>query len=175
MRALRLAVVLAAGVLSFAAAAAAQDVASRTITGRAGAVQADQVVINEQRISLWGIDAPDPDQDRECSAGRTLFGCFTNAKRKLEELVDLGPVTCTDTGEKNSLNVPYMVCKIGGIDIGEDIVRQGWAVAFTPQTDKYKAVEAEARAAKRGLWQDGIRFTVPWNWREINGRPVYGP
>ena len=148
---------------------------SKTVSGRARAIQADQIAIGEQRISLWGIDAPDPDQDRECVAGRTFFGCFTNAKRKLEELVDLGTVTCTDTGEKNYLNFPYMVCKIAGIDIGADIVRQGWALAFTPQTDAYKEIEAEAKAAKRGLWQDAVKFTIPWNWREINGRPVFGP
>ena len=175
MRALVWAVALTAGVLSFVDGASAQDAAPRTVTGRAAAVQADQVAIGEQRISLWGVDAPDPDQDRECSAGRTAFGCFTNAKRKLEELIDLGPITCTDTGEKNSLNVPYMVCKIGGIDIGEDIVRQGWALAFTPQTDAYKEIEAEAKAAKRGLWQDAVKFTIPWNWREINGKPIFGP
>ena len=176
MRALQVAVALAASVLMFCELAAAQQApVPQTITGRARAVQADQIAIDEQRISLYGIDAPDPDQDRECLAGRTFFGCYTSAKRKLEEFVDLGPVTCTDSGEKNFLNFPYMTCKIGGIDIGEDIVRQGWAVAFLPQTDKYKAVEAEAKAAKRGLWQDTLRFTIPWNWREINGRPVFGP
>ena len=176
MRGFGVTAVVAAVAMAYAGGALAQAVTgATTVTGRARALQADQVIIDNQRISLFGIDAPDPDQDRECTAGRTYFGCFTNAKRKLEELIDLGPIACTDTGEKNFINFPYMTCKIGGIDIGEDIVRQGWALAFTPQSDKYKAAEAEAKAAKRGLWQDGVRFTVPWNWREINGRPIFGP
>ena len=50
-----------------------------------------------------------------------------------------------------------------------------WALAFLPQSDKYKDLEAEAKAAKRGLWQDGIRFTVPWQWREMDGKDVFGP
>ena len=44
-----------------------------------------------------------------------------------------------------------------------------------PISDKYKDLEAEAKAAKRGLWQDGIRFTVPWQWREMDGKDVFGP
>lgn len=160
---------LAAALLS-AAPAAAQDV-----TGRARAIQADQIAVGNQRISLYGVDAPDPDQDRECTAGRALYGCYTNAKRALEILIDLGPAVCVDTGEKNYINFAYMTCKVGGIDIGEDLVRQGWALAFRKQSDKYAAAEAEAKAGKKGLWQDTIRFTIPWEWREIYGRPVFGP
>jgi endonuclease YncB( thermonuclease family) len=145
------------------------------ITGRARALQADQIVIGTQRISLFGIDAPDPDQDRECFAGRTFYGCATNAKRALEILVDLGPVTCTDTGLRNYVNFPYMTCKLGELDIAEDLVRDGWAFAFRRQSDKYVEAEAQAKAARKGMWQDGIRYTLPWEWREMNGRPVLGP
>ena len=50
MRALVWAVALTAGVLSFVDGASAQDAAPRTVTGRAAAVQADQVAIGEQQI-----------------------------------------------------------------------------------------------------------------------------
>ncbi len=151
-------------------AASAQD-----ISGRAGAVQADQISIGGRRISLFGIDAPDLDQDRECSANRVRYGCGANAKRALETLVDLGPVSCVDSGEKNFIGIAYMTCTMAGQDLGAELVRQGWALAFLPQSDKYKDLEAEAKAAKRGLWQDGISFTIPWVWREMDGKPVLGP
>ncbi len=106
------------------AAAFAQVPLMEPISGRARALQADQIVIGTQRISLFGIDAPDPDQDRECMAGRAYYGCFTNAKRALEILVDLGPVTCTDTGVRNYVNFPYMVCKRGDLDL-ENFTRTG--------------------------------------------------
>ena len=151
-------------------AAAAQD-----ISGRAGAVQADQISIGGRRISLFGIDGPDLDQDRECTAKGVRYGCGSNAKRALETLVDLGRVACVDSGKKNFIGIAYMTCTMNGQDLGAELVRQGWALAFLPQSDKYKDLEAEAKAAKRGLWQDGIRFTVPWQWREMDGKDVFGP
>ena len=146
-----------------------------TINGRATARQGDQIVVGNQPISLYGIDAPDPDQDRQCSVGRQFYGCFSNAKRALEILVDLGPVACTDSGERNWLGVPYMTCKIRDTDIGEELVKQGWAFAFLPQSNKYAAAEAQAKASKKGLWQDGIQFIKPYEWREMNDRPIFAP
>ena len=162
--------VVAGCLLLSAGAVAAQDV-----TGRAGAVQADQIQVAGRRISLFGVDAPDLDQDRECLANRVRYGCGSNAKRALEILVDLGPVSCVDAGQKNFIGIAYMTCTVNGQDLGAELVRQGWAVAFLPQSDKYKDLEAEAKAARRGLWQDGITFTVPWVWREMDGKPILGP
>jgi endonuclease YncB( thermonuclease family) len=164
------AVLIAAAFVVASGVAIAQDIA-----GRASAVQADQISFGVRRISLFGVDAPDLDQDRECLAKGVRYGCGTNAKRALEILVDLGPAACIDSGQKNFIGIPYMTCTVNGQDIGAELVRQGWAVAFLPQSDKYKNLEAEAKAAKRGLWQDGIVFTLPWVWRERDGKPILGP
>jgi endonuclease YncB( thermonuclease family) len=161
-----------------AAASLAADGASAqpaTVSGRATAVQGDQIAINNRLISLYGIDAPDGDQDRQCRAGNVFYGCYSNAKRALQILVDLGPATCVDTGERNWLDVPYMICTIRGEDIGLELVRQGWAVAFLPQSNQYVAAETTARAEKKGLWQTGITFMKPYEWRERNDRPIFAP
>jgi len=46
----------------------------------------------------------------------------------------------------------------GAIDIGEDLVRKGYALVYTrygfARMDAYLAVEAEAREAKAGFWSD---------------------
>lgn len=149
--------------------------AQETITGRAKSVMADMISIDTKRIPLYGIDAPDPDQDRECILGRAYFGCASNARRALDILLDEGPVTCTDSGQKNYIGLPYMVCVVNGKDIGQELVRTGNALAFKPQTDKYLDIEKAARAAKVGIWQDGIRFSIPWEWRQYDGKPLYGP
>ncbi|MDA0654471.1 MAG: thermonuclease family protein [Proteobacteria bacterium] len=160
----------AAGLL-LPAAAQAQDV-----TGIAAVLQADQIVIDRLRVNIYGIDAPDPDMDRQCTLGRQFFGCYSNAKRQMEILVDEGPVTCSPTGEVNYIGFPYMTCRTAsGEDIGDAMVRAGVALAFLPQSDMYAEVEAEAREAKRGIWQDGIRFALPWEWRVMNSRPTFGP
>lgn len=159
-----------------AGVAHSQDV----VTGVAGVLQADQIVIEVDgrlmRINIYGIDAPDPDMDRQCRVGRKPFGCFSNAKRQMEILVDEGPVTCVPTGEFNYVAFPYMVCKTAsGEDMGEAMVRAGHALAFIPQSDMYVEVEEQARAAGLGLWQEGLEFPLPWEWRVMNGRPIFGP
>lgn len=154
--------------------------AQEEVTGTALVLQADQLYVMDgeknHRIPIFGIDAPDPDQDRECRVGRQFFGCYSNAKRQLEIIVDEGPVTCTPTGHWNYVAFPYMICKsASGEDIGDLMVRSGNALAFLPQSDMYVEAEEEARAAERGIWQPQIQFTIPWEWRQINARPTFGP
>lgn len=46
------------------------------------------------------------------------------------------------------------------------MVRNGWALSFVRYSHVYDADEAEARAAKAGLW--GGAFIAPWDWRNRN-------
>ena len=179
MRILFLALVAWALLATGAAAQETTDAAYASpekITGVAEVVQADQIVINGELISIFGIDAPDPGQDEECRVGRKLFGCYSNARRMMEILIDEGPFTCTPEGTANYVDVPYMSCTSGsGADIGFEMVSSGVALAFRPQSDRYVGVEEDARANRRGLWQPGILFTIPWEWRTVRSLPIYGP
>ncbi|MSP21314.1 MAG: thermonuclease family protein [Alphaproteobacteria bacterium] len=162
-------------ILAFAVALASGSAVAADAAGPARAITSDQIAIGTARINLFGIDAPDPDQDNECTAGRAFYGCASNAKRALEILVSLGPVECTDSGVKNFIGIAYMTCTIRGADVGADLVRQGWALAFRLQSDKYVPLEEEAKAKGIGLWQPSIQFTKPWEWRQMDGKPVLGP
>jgi len=50
-----------------------------------------------------------------------------------------------------------------GSDVNAWMVRQGWALA-SGFVKVYESEQAEAEAAKRGLW-DGS-FVPPWRWRQ---------
>ena len=152
----------------------AAAVQSQELAGMATAVNADHLEINGVTFALFGIDAPEPDQAGACFAGRRFYGCYDNALRQLETLLSFGPVTCTPAEEPGLLGVPYMICTAFGEDIGEEMVLSGFAFAFRQQTDRYVEAEESARAAGVGLWQPGIRFDPPWDWRVLMGRPV-GP
>ena len=156
-------------VVFLGAPALAQD-----IVGDAVALHGDAIIIGTTRVPLYRIDAPDADQDRNCTLERWLFGCYTNAKRALEILVDQGPATCTPSGKTNYIGFPYSVCMVAGVDIGRELVRQGWALAFLPLSDVYAEDEAEARAAGVGLWQEGVRFAIPWEYRAQFERALFG-
>ena len=60
------------------------------------------------------------------------------------------------------------VCRAGTVDIGEQMVAEGWAVAFVRYSAAYVGQEAEARQARRGLWAG--RFRMPREWRASHRR-----
>jgi len=156
-------------VLGLGLPAAAQDLA-----GMATAVNADHIMMGETTFALYGIDAPEPDQANACFSGRRYYGCYDNAKRQLETLLSFGPIECNYTGTPSLLGIPYMTCGAFGEDIAEEMVLSGFAFAFRKQSDKYVEAEETAQAAQVGLWQPGIRFDKPWDWRVMMGRPI-GP
>ena len=55
-------------------------------------------------------------------------------------------------------------------DLGEALVREGLAVNFGvgDAPGPYAAAEAEAQAARRGLWRG--TFDKPYDWRQANPR-----
>jgi endonuclease YncB( thermonuclease family) len=153
----------------FTGVAAAQDQA-----GTATPINADHLSIQGIQIALYGIDAPEPDQAENCFAGRRSFGCYDNALRQLQILTSMGPLECMDVGKTDVLGAPYMICTVGGEDVGEAMVLAGVAFAFRQQTDKYVEAEEAAKAGRMGLWQPGLRYDMPWDWRVMMGRPI-GP
>ncbi len=71
---------------------------------------------------------------------------------------------CVEKG-RDRYRCVLAVCYVGRLDIGGELVRRGWALAYVRYGRTYISQEAEARAAKRGLW--GSRFTPPWTWRKL--------
>ena len=55
-------------------------------------------------------------------------------------------------------------CSVDGADIGEWMVRQGWALAYRHFSKKYVPAEEEAQRERRGIWRG--RFMKPWEWRK---------
>ena len=157
------------GAAGLVAVATAQD-----LTGVATPIDADHVLIGDTTIALYGIDAPEPDQAGACFAGRRIYGCYENALRQMQFLTSLGPLHCIGTGAADLFGIPYMICTAAGEDVGEAMVLAGFAFAFRQQTDLYVEAEETAKAAQVGLWQPGIRYDMPWDWRVMMGRPV-GP
>jgi endonuclease YncB( thermonuclease family) len=168
---MRTLIIVALALVGFSTAAVAQD----PVVGVAEPLQADQIKIDGARISLFGIDAPDPDMDRFCRANGALFGCYANAVRGLVILIDEGPFECTPTGEFNYIGFPYMICTVNGKDVAESLIRSGLAYAFLPQSDVYLEAQKAAQAEGIGIWQPGISVRLPWEHRDEFNRPLFGP
>lgn len=126
----------------------------------------DSFSIGKQRFRLHGIDAPELHQDCRDPSGKP-WPCGERARTELRKLLGRGPVQCTPrTTDRFGRSVA--VCAAGGRDIGEAMVRAGWAAAYPDHSSPYAAVEAQARTARRGLWAGS--FENPRAWRDNHPR-----
>lgn len=119
-------------------------------------------------IRLIGIDAVEYRQS--CTRAGTQWPCGRKARQALERLVGRGSLHCA-LSAKDRYGRTLAACRTGvlpdGVDLGAEMVRQGWAVASG--TD-YLAEEADAETARRGIWQGS--FTTPADWRAAHDRPA---
>ena len=134
-----------------------------TISGKPSVIDADILKFGQQRVILWGIDAPEPRQT--CQANGTMWGCYDAAKRQLELLAGRGDVTCKLRGEPDPFGRRYGVCESGGQDLNAEMVKAGLALAYDDQATDYDAQMADAITAQVGLWQPGVVFEEPWVFR----------
>lgn len=133
------------------------------VAGPARVIDGDTLAIGSQRVRLEGIDAPESAQrcNRAWLPGR--WRCGIAAARVLRRLVKGRDVVCKPVGTdlyKRMLGI----CYVDGKDINAEMVRLGYAWAFTKYSKTYVAEEATARNAKRGIW---LAKTEPaWDYRK---------
>jgi endonuclease YncB( thermonuclease family) len=134
-------------------------VSAETLIGRVVSVQDGDtltVLVAGQRVKarLAGIDAPERDQpfgekSRE-SLSRMAFNRTVSVA--VQKIDDYGRTIGTVT--------------VAGSNVEAEQVRRGlaWVYRQYSHDAQLLALEAEARAARRGLWADA-NPTPPWDWR----------
>lgn len=145
--------------------ALAEDPAT-IVTGEARVIDADILIVDKQRVILWGLDAPERPQT--CNLDGKTWGCYDVAKRNLEALAGRGAIQCVLTGEPDPFGRRYGVCTYGSEDLNAEMVLKGMALAFSEQTADYEPQQLEAITNGVGLWQPGVVFQEPWVWRHAN-------
>ena len=121
---------------------------------------------NGVEYRIFGIDAPELHQTcNEANGKAWLRG--RAAKAKLTTILNRGNVNCEERG-KNRFGRIVAVCRADGVpDIGEALVRDGYAIDLGGSAGgPYSDAQAEAEAAKRGIWRG--TFERPSNWRAAN-------
>jgi micrococcal nuclease len=113
------------------------------------------------KLRLHGVDSPEDHQ---------AFG--TKARQFTGDLV-FGKVVSVEVHERDRYGrVVADVYTEDGKHLNAELIRAGmawWYRRYAPKDTKLAALEAEARAAKRGLWADANPIP-PWEFR--NGKPV---
>lgn len=130
------------------------------ITGKPRVIDGDTVEVNNERIRLHGIDAPETRQI--CTANGKTWACGREATFALAYEVGNHWVTCRGD-QRDRYGRLIAVCYVGRYDLGERMVRQGWALAYRQYSMDYVDDETTARRDRAGMWRG--EFVSPWEWR----------
>jgi endonuclease YncB( thermonuclease family) len=132
-----------------------------TLSGLADVIDGDTIRIDDVYVRLFGIDAPESEQTCKDRQGE-LYRCGLLATAVLEEEVGGRSVTCFPI-ETDHYGRTVATCEVAGRDLGDAMVRRGFAVAYLRYSAKYQEAEIEARKARRGIWAGS--FEEPEVWR----------
>ena len=130
------------------------------ISGKPRIIDGDTIEVAGQRIRLHGIDAPESGQT--CNWPDKVIPCGNIAANTLTGTVAGQTVRCETRG-KNRYGRWIATCFAGDVDIAQNVVYTGWALAYRKYSKDYVAADDAGRKAGRGLWRG--KFIAPWDWR----------
>lgn len=161
--------VLAAVLAGAAPRALAQSQFERyqTATGPAQVVEGDKMTVGGRTVRLYGIDAPELGQTCENRRGRS-YNCGDTARAVLAQIVGTRELTCTLYSRVEG-NIYVGRCFAGSADIGETMIRRGWAFSYRGVSHRYDVAEAWAQSVRAGMWAGRARR--PWVWRQEQPPP----
>ena len=142
-------VILALSLLNQAAVAADSAIVSGKVSKW---IDGDSFHISDIEIRLDDVDAPEQGQQFN-----------KKAKEALRDIVAERVLTCRQTDWDSKFKRVVARCAIEDTDVGERLVRDGFAWAKDGGT--YVAAMQEARQARKGLWQEKSPMS-PWEFRK---------
>jgi endonuclease YncB( thermonuclease family) len=110
---------------------------------------------HRQQVRLLGIDAPEKDQPFADSA-----------RHYLQSLCEGRQVRLIDHGRDKYERILAEVF-VGDICLNQQLVRDGYAWCYDRENRPMFNLEQQARAARRGLWDDPHPIR-PGDWRRLN-------
>lgn len=123
----------------------------------------DTIDLDGATIRLAGIDAPEYQQSCEDAAG-SPWPCGRAARAQLHAWAAQGRIQCDLVGKDRYGRQIGRCASPAQADLGEAMVRAGLALSPDRHGEaRYADAEADAREAKRGLWQG--EFDTPTEWR----------
>ena len=135
----------------------------KTIYGRANIIDGDTLHINNYKIRLHAIDAPETDQT--CKKGDITWNCGIEATKFLKNIIDDKKIICK-SNSKDRYNRFIGVCYKDKLDLNSLMVLSGWAIAYRYYSLDYIEEEEEAKSKKIGIWSG--EFEEPYLFRKKN-------
>ncbi len=147
----------------------ANAAAPSQVSGRATALTGDTIRVERRVVRLWGVDAPEFAQHCEDPNGKA-FLCGDESHRALSAILRGKQVICIDlVPDERPLQVSrrskqyVATCFLGDVNLNAKVVREGWALAYVPESREFVNEQRLAREEKAGIWTRV--FQKPWIWR----------
>jgi len=133
------------------------------IHGKAKVIDGDTIHINNKKIRLHGIDAPE--QKQACMFKKNEWKCGQDSTNFLLNLINDKSVHCkiVDIDKYKRL---VGVCFIDNTNINKLIVKSGWAIAYRYYSKDFIKEEEFAKNNKLGIWRG--EFIEPYIFRKNN-------
>lgn len=134
------------------------------ITGVDSVIDGDTIEIHGQRIRFDGIDAPESRQYCDDAKGFE-YPCGRRTAEALDKFLAASrPVQCKFVSWDRYGRYVGNCARADGQDVAAWLVQNGNALDWPKYSSgAYAGQEAEAKAAKRGIWAGS--FQAPWDWR----------
>ena len=142
------------------------------IEGIPRVIDGDSLEINDNKIRLFGIDAPEKKQT--CKKPYLVisflnfqrdYKCGQMAINELKNFINNRTIKCISEN-KDRYNRYLSTCYIKKININSWLVKNGYAVAYKKYSKKYIVEEQHAKKNELGIWQG--TFQNPEEWRKNN-------
>ena len=144
----------------------------KIITGKARITDGDTIKINNQKIRLFGIDAPETKQFcKEVYLSFLIFNfkrdykCGEKSTNALKKKIQGKNIRCLVQDNKDRYRRNIGICYLKKQDINSWLVKNGHAIAYRRYSKKYIKDEQYAEDNKLGIWQG--TFMEPEKWRRI--------
>ena len=142
----------------------------KIISGIAKVIDGDTIKIENNRIRLFGIDAPEKKQKCQkpwLSISFITFNkdykCGVISTNKLRSKINNKLIICK-SNNKDRYNLFIAECYKNKTNINRWMVSNGYAVAYRKYSKKFVSEENLAKKDKLGLWAG--KFEMPWDWRK---------
>ena len=136
---------LAIALLTLAGATAS----AAPFSGIGRSIDGDSLMVGQQEIRLFGIDAPELTQT--CTRGGQPWACGSAAAEQLSKLIAGKQVKCEPVGADKYGRI-LARCTAGNTDINRIMVSSGYALAYRRYSMDFNSAGESAKLAMRGIW-----------------------
>ena len=125
-------------------------------------IDGDSLEIDNRRIRLDGIDAPEFNQICDTFDGKT-YECGKKAMQFAIDFIAENQIECKCLPYKDKYKRDLCECFVNGKSLNQALVAAGWALTYRDTT--YQTAQNNAQNNKLGIWQG--RFMRPALYRVL--------